>query len=161
MKLTISEAAAYCGYKSRSVIYRLQQSGMLRDYEAGRVGRNRLLESDPPGRCTLRDHIAACVQLRHDSPLGQRHGPLASPIAALTDADLGAYCDEHLGEAALAAAMAPIDRWIEGQQQEANWSRAALLLTEYLGPTWPAPPWDGEQTATVALCLEMAREGAG
>jgi len=138
MKLTISEAAAYCGYKSRSVIYKLQQSGMLRDYEAGRVGRNRLLESDPPGRCTLRDHIAACVQLRHDSPLGQRHGPLASPIAALSDAEL-------------AAAMAPIDRW----------SRVALLLTEYLGPAWPAPPWDGEQTATVALCLEMAREGAG
>jgi len=148
MKLTISEAAAYCGYKSRSVIYRLQQSGMLRDYEAGRHGRNRLLESDPPGRCTLRDHIAACVQLRHDSPLGQRHGPLASPIAALSDAELAAAMPT---DADLAAAMAPIDRW----------SRVALLLTEYLGPAWPAPPWDGEQTATVALCLEMAREGAG
>jgi hypothetical protein len=135
MKLTISEAAAACGYKSRSVIYRLQQSGMLRDYEAGRVGRNRLLESDPPGRCSLRDHIAACVQLRHDSPLGQRHGPLASPIAELSDAEL-------------AAAMAPIDRW----------ERVALLLTEYLGPTWPGPPWDGEQTATVAMALSLAQE---
>jgi len=158
MKLTISEAAAYCGYKSRSVIYKLQQSGMLRDYEAGRVGRNRLLESDPPGRCTLRDHIAACVQLRHDSPLGQRHGPLASPIAALTDEALAAYCDEHLGEAALAAAIAPIDRWLEGQQQEANWSRVALLLTEYLGPTWPAPPWDGQQANTLAMALSLAQE---
>jgi hypothetical protein len=158
MKLTISEAAAYCGYKSRSVIYKLQQSGMLRDYEAGRVGRNRLLESDPPGRCTLRDHIAACVQLRHDSPLGQRHGPLASPIAALSDAELAAAMPT---DAELAASMAPIDRWIEGQRQETNWSRVALLLTEYLGPTWPGPPWNGEQAATVALCLEMAREGAG
>jgi len=158
MKLTISEAAAYCGYKSRSVIYRLQQSGMLRDYEAGRVGRNRLLESDPPGRCTLRDHIAACMQLRHDSPLGQRHGPLASPIAALTDADLGAYCDEHLGEAALEAAMAPIDDWIQGQQQEASWERVAERLNAYLGPSWPGPPWDGEQTATVAMALSLAQE---
>ena len=76
---------------------------------------------------------------------------LASPIAELTDAELGAYCDEHLGDAELDAAMAPSDRW----------SRVALLLTEYLGPAWPAPPWDGEQTATVALCLEMAWEGAG
>ena len=148
MKLTISEAAAYCGYKSRSVIYRLQQSGMLRDYEAGRVGRNRLLESDPPGRCTLRDHIAACVQLRHDSPLGQRHGPLASPIAELTDDQLGAYCDAHLGDAELAAAMAPIDRW----------SRLAERLNAYLGPTWPAPPWDGEQANTLAMALSLAQE---
>jgi hypothetical protein len=155
MKLTISEAAAYCGYKSRSVIYRLQQSGMLRDYEAGRVGRNRLLESDPPGRCSLRDHIAACVQLRHDSPLGQRHGPLAGPLAELSDAELAAAMPT---DDELAAAMAPIDRWIEGQQQEASWERVALLLTEYLGPTWPAPPWDGEQTATVAMALSLAQE---
>ena len=158
MKLTISEAAAACGYKSRSVIYRLQQSGMLRDYEAGRHGRSRLLESHPPGRCPLRDHIAACVQLRHDSPLGQRHGPLASPIAALSDAELAAAMPT---DADLAAAMAPIDRWIESQREDPDWSRVAQLLTEYLGPTWPGPPWDGEQTATVALCLEMAREGAG
>jgi len=158
MKLTISEAAAYCGYKSRSVIYKLQQSGMLRDYEAGRVGRNRLLESDPPGRCTLRDHIAACVQLRHDSPLGQRHGPLASPIAELTDDQLGAYCNEHLGEAALAAAIAPINEWIEGQQQEVNWSRLAERLNAYLGPAWPGPPWDGDQSATVAMALALAQE---
>jgi hypothetical protein len=158
MKLTISEAAAYCGYKSRSVIYRLQQSGMLRDYEAGRVGRNRLLESHPPGRCSLRDHIAASVQLRHDSPLGQRHGPLASPIAALSDAELGAYCDEHLGDAALAAAIAPINEWIEGQQQEVNWSRLAERLNAYLGPTWPGPPWDGDQSATVAMALSLAQE---
>ena len=157
MKLTISEAAAYCGYKSRSVIYRLQQSGMLRDYEAGRRGRTRLLESDPPGRCTLRDHIAACVQLRHDSPLGQRHGPLASPIAELTDDQLAAYCNEHLGEAALAAAIAPIDRWIESQRQDPEWDRIAARLNAYLG-AWPGPPWDGEQAATVAMALALAQE---
>lgn len=157
MKLTISEAAAACGYKSRSVIYRLQQSGMLRDYEAGRHGRSRLLESHPPGRCTLRDHIAACVQLRHDSPLGQRHGPLASPIAELSDAELAAAMPT---DADLAAAMAPIDRWIESQREDPEWELIAERLNAFLG-AWSAPPWDGEQTATVALCLEMAREGAG
>ena len=157
MKLTISEAAAYCGYKSRSVIYRLQQSGMLRDYEAGRHGRSRLLESHPPGRCPLRDHIAACVQLRHDSPLGQRHGPLASQIAELSDADLGAFCDAHLGEAALAAAIQPINEWIDAQRQEPEWDRIAERLNAYLG-AWSAPPWDGEQTATVAMALALAQE---
>ena len=145
MKLTIREAAAYCGYKSRSVIYRLQQSGMLRDYEAGRHGRNRLLESDPPGRCSLRDHIAACVQLRHDSPLVQRHGPLASPIAELSDA-------------ALAAAIAPINEWIDAQRQEPEWERIAERLNAYLGPAWPGPPWDGDQSATVAMALSLAQE---
>lgn len=149
MKLTISEVAAYCGYKSRSVIYRLQQSGMLRDYEAGRVGRNRLLESDPPGRCTLRDHIAACVQLRHDSPLGQRHGPLAGPIAELAAA---MPTDDQL-----AAAMAPIDNWIESQRQDPDWALVADRLNAYLG-AWPGPPWDGEQAATVAMALSLAQE---
>ena len=68
------------------------------------------------------------------------------PLHGLAELDAAMPTD-----AELAAAMAPIDRW----------ARVAELLTEHLGPAWPAPPWDGEQTATVALCLEMAREGAG
>ena len=154
MKLTISEAAAHCGYKSRSVIYRLQQSGLLRDYEAGRVGRSLLLESHPPGRCPLRDHIAASVQLRHDSPLGQH----PSPMAGLTDAELAAYCDEHLGEAALAAAVAPINEWIDAQRQEPEWERIADRLNAYLG-AWPGPPWTADQANTMALALAMATDG--
>jgi len=27
---------------------------------------------------------------------------------------MGAYCNEHLGDDALAAAIEPIDRWIQG-----------------------------------------------
>jgi len=154
MKLTISEAAAHCGYASRTVLYRLLRDGLLRDYEAGRHGRNRLLESDPPGRCPLRDHIAANVQLRHDSPLGQRHGPLAE----LTDDQLAAAMPT---DAELEAAMRPIDDWIQCQQQEANWDGIAERLNAYLGPAWPGPPWDGEQTATVAMALALAQEGAG
>jgi len=30
----------------------------------------------------------------------------------------------------------------------------------YLDYRWPGPPWDGDQVATLALCLEMAREAA-
>ena len=155
MKLTISEAAAHCGYKSRSVIYRLQQSGLLRDYEAGRVGRSLLLESHPPGRCPLRDHIAASVQLRHDSPLGQH----PSPMAGLSDAELGAFCDEHLGEAALAAAIAPINEWIASQDAP-DWALVADRMNAYLG-AWSAPPWTAEEVNTMAMALAMAQEGAG
>ncbi len=154
MKLTISEASAHCGYKSRSVIYKLQQGGMLRDYEAGRVGRSLLLESHPPGRCPLRDHIAACVQLRHDSPLGQH----PSPMAELSDADLAAAMPT---DAQLEAAVAPLDDWINSQRKEPAWDRIAARLNAYLGPDWPAPPWDEGQAATVALCLELAQEAAG
>jgi hypothetical protein len=82
MKLTISEAAAHLGYRSRTVLYRLLRDGLLKDYQAGRDGRTQLLESHPPGRCSLRDHVAACVQLRHDSPLGHRADPLPA-ISAL------------------------------------------------------------------------------
>jgi len=32
-------------------------------------------------------------------------------------------------------------------------------LNGYLGDGWTGPPWDGDQVATLALCLEMAREG--
>jgi len=35
----------------------------------------------------------------------------------------------------------------------------AERLSGFLGPSWPAPPWDGDQVATLAVCLEMAREG--
>jgi hypothetical protein len=84
MKLTISEAAAHLGYRSRTVLYRLLRDGLLKDYQAGRDGRTQLLESHPPGRCSLRDHVAACVQLRHDSPLGHR----ADPLAAISDDEL-------------------------------------------------------------------------
>lgn len=156
MKLTISEAAALCGYKSRTVIYRLHQSGLLRDYEAGKDGRSQLLESHPPGRCPLRDHIAASVQLRHDSPLGQCHGPLGE----LSDADLGAYCDEHLSADALAAAMEPINRWADSQLAP-DWERIAELANASLDcASWGPPPWAPEQWVTLSMVLSLAEEGA-
>lgn len=45
---------------------------------------------------------------------------------------------EEISEAELDAALEPINRWIEARDQ--------------------APAWDGDQVATLALCLEMARE---
>ena len=120
--------------------------------------RRRGLRLRPPGRCSLRDHIAACVQLRHDSPLGQHHRRAATaPLDQLSDAELSACCDAHLGDEALAAAMAPIDKWTDSQQAP-DWPLVAEHLNAFLGSSWPAPPWDGDQVATVALCLEMSKE---
>ena len=39
------------------------------------------------------------------------------------------------------------------------WDQIAPLLNGYLGSDWPAPPWDADQVATVALCLSMATDG--
>jgi hypothetical protein len=147
MKLTITEAAAHCGYKTRTVIYRLQRDGLLRDYEAGRQGRSLLLETHPPGRCSLRDHIAACVQLRHDSPLLQPRRPMAE----LTDAELGAYTDQ---------VMAGLDA-VELGPDWPKWSAVAEQLNAYLGDSWPAPPYSAAQAATLAMCLSLAQEAAG
>ena len=75
MRLTIAEAAAHCGYKSRTMIYRLLSDGLLQDYVVGKNGRSTILESAPRGRASLREHVAACLQLRWDSPLNQRRAP--------------------------------------------------------------------------------------
>ena len=34
----------------------------------------------------------------------------------------------------------------------------AQTLNGYPGDGWPAPPYSGDQVATLALCLEMAGE---
>lgn len=41
-----------------------------------------------------------------------------------------------------------------------DWDAVADRLNEFL-PSWPAPPWDGQQAATVAMCMSLAMESAG
>jgi hypothetical protein len=45
--------------------------------------------------------------------------------------------------------------------QEPDWPRIAERLNGFLGRTWPAPPWDGGQVATVAMCISLAQETTG
>jgi phage terminase Nu1 subunit (DNA packaging protein) len=77
--LTISEAAAALGFKSRSTLYRLRDNGDLDAYltPAEPTGR-RLLEMAPAGLPSLRDHIAQLVRLQANSSLGGRQ-PQAPP----------------------------------------------------------------------------------
>ena len=143
--LTVAESALLLGI-SRVSVYKALNCGRL-EY--------RTIEGR---KCIERQGLAArywgSSQRVADRPV---HG-LASPMAELSDAELGAYCDRHLGDDALAAAVAPLDRWIAGQGAPA-WDEIAARLNAYLGPAWPGPPWSGEQTATLALCLELATDG--
>ena len=145
--LTVAESAQLLGISKVSV-YKALNCGRL---EYRTIEGRKCIE-----RRDLKTRYWGTSQRMADRPL---HG-LASPIAELTDDQLGAYCDEHLGDDALAAAMAPINEWTDNQMAPA-WDRIAERLNAYLGPAWPGPPWDGEQANTLALCLEMAREGAG
>ena len=69
MILNTSEAALHLGYKSRTTLQRLLRDGLLEQYKAPRVGRELLLETNPPGLPSLRERIQALTQVRPSSPL--------------------------------------------------------------------------------------------
>ena len=141
MILNTSEAARHLGYRTRTTLQRLLRDGHLDRYRVPGGGRQVLLETAPEGLPTLREQVQSLTQVRHHSPLWRRGGA------------------EEISEAELDAALEPINRWIEARDQAPGWDAVAQRLNAYLGDEWPAPPWDGNQVATVALCLEMAQEG--
>lgn len=42
-----------------------------------------------------------------------------------------------------------------------DWVAIADQLNAYLGAAWPAPPYSGDQAATLQMCLSLAMEAAG
>ena len=160
MIVNISEACAHLGYRSRSTVQRLIQKGHLDGYLRPGGGRAVLLETDPPGLPSLRSAVQGLTQIRYDSPLWQQpRQRRPARVAEMSDADLHAYCDEHLSDAALEAAMAPITIWCDSQASP-DWELIAEHLNAYLGENWPAPPYTGDQAATVAMALSLAEEAA-
>jgi len=131
--LTVAESAQLLGISKVSV-YKALNCGRL---EYRTIEGRKCIE-----RRDLKTRYWGSSQRFADRPL---HGLAELAAAMPTDAEL-------------AAAMRPIDDWIQGQQQEANWERVAERLNAYLGPTWPGPPWDGDQSATVAMALSLAQE---
>jgi hypothetical protein len=160
MIVNISEACARLGYRSRSTVQRLIKAGHLNAYLRPGGGRAVLLETDPDGMPSLRSAVQGLTQIRYDSPLWKRERKRSEPVELeqLSDEALAAYCDEHLGDDALEAAMAPITAWCASQVTP-DWARIAQLLNGYLGDSWPAPPYSADQVATLALLLSMAEEG--
>jgi hypothetical protein len=138
-----SEAAKHLGYRTRTTLQRLLRDGHLDRYRVPGGGRQVLLETAPPGLPTLRDTVQSLTQIRHNSPLWRRGGA------------------EEITEAELEEALEPINRWIEARDQGPDWPAVAVRLHEYLGDGWPAPPWDGDQVATLAMALSLAQEAAG
>jgi hypothetical protein len=149
MVLNITEAALSLGYRSRSTLQRLVRAGQLAAYRVSSSGREILLETEPAGLPTLRETVQALTQYRPDSPLWQQ------PSCRRHAADLAA-------EAAVDAAMAEIDAGLDSMNWadiSPEWETIAEQLNAYLGPEWPAPPYSGDQTATMALCLDLAQRG--
>jgi len=140
MILNTSEAARHLGYSTRTTLQRLLAAGLLDAYRVPGGGRQVLLETAPPELPTLRQRVQGLTQIRYNSPLWRRGGA------------------EKISEAELDAALEPINQWIEARDQAPAWDAVAERLNAYLGDGWPAPPWDGDQVATLALCLEMAEE---
>jgi hypothetical protein len=160
MIVNISEACAHLGYRSRSTVQRLIKAGHLNAYLRPGGGRAVLLETNPEGMPSLRSAVQGLTQIRYDSPLWQQpRQRQPARVAEMSDAELHAYCAEHLSDAALEAAMAPITAWCDSQATP-DWCRVAEYLNTYLGDSWPAPPWSGDQAATVAMALSLAEEAA-
>ena len=142
--LTVAESALLLGV-SKVALYKALNVGRL---EYRTIEGRKCIEAKD-----LKNRFWGSSQRLADRPL---HG-LAGPMAELSDAELAAYCDEHLGEAALAAAIAPINEWIASQEAPA-WDQIADRMNEYLG-AWSAPPWTAEEVNTLAMALAMAQEG--
>jgi hypothetical protein len=138
MILNTSEAALHLGYKSRTTLQRLLRDGLLEQYKAPRVGRELLLNTNPPGLPSLRERIQSLTQVRPSSPLWRR------------EASSGLPTDEALEEA-----MEPINRWIASRDQGPDWDVIAAKLNSYLGDNWPAPPWTADQWQTLRVVLEL------
>ncbi len=69
MIVNLTKASAQLGFKSRTPLQRLLHDGFLKDYEAGKVGRQILIEMNPEGLPCLRSRIQALTEARVDSPL--------------------------------------------------------------------------------------------
>ena len=138
--LTVAESALLLGI-SRVSVYKALNCGRL---EYRTIEGRKCIE-----RQGLEARYWGSSQRLADRPL---HG-----LAELTDEALAVAMPT---DAELAAAVAPIDRWIESQRQEApDWALVADRMNAYVGPTWPAPPWTAEQANTMAMAMALAQEG--
>ena len=133
--LTISEAAAALGFKSRSTLYRLRDSGDLDAYltPAEPTGR-RLLDMTPAGLPPLRDHIAQLVRLQSNSGLGGRQ-PQAPPTHPGDDDQPPNFNDERARHEREKRLMAEMERKLKEkelvyrQDMETAYSAVILQLT--------------------------------
>jgi hypothetical protein len=155
MICNLSEAALHLGYRSRSTLQRLVRGGHLDAYRVPGGSREVLLETDPPGRPSLRSAVQALTQIRYNSPLW-RQERRRRPMAELSDEELGAFCDEYLSDEALEAALAPITTWCDAQRDLEAVAQRANACLDY--SAWGPPPWKADQWQTLRVVFEMAGE---
>lgn len=105
MNVSISEAARQLGYKSRSVLYRLRDSGLLDDYldDDG-------IELAPPGLPSLAEHLKAVLQPQRRADPGERldRGQLEAELTAERTRRLRMQNDLEEGRLIVAAELEPV-----------------------------------------------------
>lgn len=175
--VTFSDAAAACGYRSRSTLYRLRDQGALTAYmRPGGPGQAERLELEPPGRPTLRQYVAGLV--RTTCRAADRRAADSRPFAeveaelsAFVEADLAAYLargwDQHLPAAAdpVAEWWAEWGRWRPSDPPlppAEVWNHAAAMAGHLMGGRWEAltGPEAAELYRQLGEALEAVDRGA-
>ena len=86
-------------------------------------------------------------------PLGLE---LALELPGFNSVDMTAGLEQRWRSSSAAA----LDRAPPELDAEPDWELVAEHLNAFLGCSCPAPSWDGQQAATVTMCLSLA-QGSG
>lgn len=127
--ITFSQAAQMMGWRSRSTLYRLRDSGALLGYVRESAKGGTVLEMTPPNRPPLDEHLRRVVRTQANSP-GRRTAQQQAP-------DPPAKAERELAtmRQLLAAARAREQAWVQGYSALRCWvsEQASLELHRQLG----------------------------
>lgn len=168
--LSFKDAAAALGFRSRSTLYRLRDDGRLAEYlRPGGRGGALLLESDPPGLPSLKEHVASCLQIRWNNVerIAEAITPKEAPDPASTARFWGQYGrwepgpidDEELWQnvAPIACAMTGLSAPLTPADARELWHQLHEALEDVqAGARWDAQRW---AEASVRSLLWDAADG--
>lgn len=136
MPVSVADAAAALGFRSRSTLYRLLDRGLLKDWEREGPKGQRWLELEG-----LQAQVQKFVRLQSNSPRGKTE-PLEVDLNDLP---------EQAGDL----------RDLTGDTSNAThfWQQVAPVANGFLDASrWGPPPWSADRWVTLCHVLEMAVE---
>lgn len=134
MPVSIADAAAALGFRSRSTLYRLLDRGLLKDWEREGPKGQRWLELEG-----LQARVQKFVRLQSNSPRGKTD---------LGEVDLNALLEQEVDL-----------RGLTGDPPDATrfWQQVAPVANGFLDVScWEPPPWSADRWVTLCHVLEMA-----
>lgn len=136
MPVSITDAAAALGFRSRSTLYRLLDRGLLKDWEREGPKGQRWLELEG-----LQARVQKFVRLQSNSPRGK---------SDLLEVDLNALLEQEGDLRDLTGDASGATRF---------WQQVAPVANGFLdGSCWGPPPWSTDRWVTLCHVLEMAVE---